>query len=112
MTSEPPTSIARRSDLSPGRRWLIDLCRNLHFGRLERLTVAGGEPQSDPAPRRFRELKFAAGDIPRPEPVRDHYLKPQVIELLQALDDLGDGVIDVLEIKHGLPFRLIVADPA
>lgn len=102
--------VARRGDLSTDRRWLVDLCRRLHFGRIEGLVVQRGEPQQSPPPRRFRELKFASADNARPEPARDHYLKAQVIELLQFLDDLGDGTIDSIEIKHGLPFRVIVAE--
>ena len=29
---------------------------------------------------------------------------------MQCLHRIGDGTIDVLEVKHGLPFRLIQAE--
>ena len=41
----------------------------------------------------------------------DYLLKQQVVELLRVLDRLGDGVIDALEVKHGLPFRLQYTEP-
>ena len=37
---------------------------------------------------------------------RDFALKSQVIELFAFFDKFKDGTIDVLEIKHGLPFRM------
>ena len=39
-------------------------------------------------------------------------LKRQLVELFDLLDDYGDGVIEVLEIKHGMPFRMTVMEKA
>lgn len=106
------TTVAK-SQLNPARRWLLELLQEVNFGRVEQLRVSDGEPVRSPAPLVVREIKFAAENGPRPErAAADFLLKAQVVELFQLLDQVRDGVIDVLEVKHGLPFRVFVADPA
>jgi hypothetical protein len=95
-----------KSHLSPARQRLVGLLQRLNFGRLEGLQVRGGEPVLDPMPRVIREHKFCAENGPRPEAGRaDCRLKGQVADLMQLLDDIGDGTIAVLTVKHGLPFH-------
>jgi len=102
-----------KSSLSPRRRCLLELLQRVNFGRLESLVVADGEPVFDPPPRIVREIKFGGENGPRPEaPIEDFELKAQVVELFRHIDELQDGVIGVLEIKHGLPFRMAVEDAA
>jgi hypothetical protein len=101
-----------KSDLSAGRRHLIELFQELNFGRVEGLRVRGGEPVFDPPPRLVREVKFAADNDPRPErAARDFQLKAQQVELVRLLDQLRDGTIETIDCRHGLPFRAIVAEP-
>jgi hypothetical protein len=102
-----------KSALSAARRRLVELLQDVNFGRVERLEVRGGDPVFDPPPRVVREWKLGADNGPRPErAARDFALKAQVVELCGLLDRLGDGVVSVLEIKHGLPFRVEIADAA
>ena len=62
-----------------------------------------------PPPTIIREVKFGGQNGPRDERSLDDFrLKAQIIELFDELDRLGDGVIDVLTIKHGLPFNMHV----
>jgi hypothetical protein len=104
------TTIAK-TGLSEPRRRLVELMQALNFGRVENLPVRDGEPVLDPLPRRVREVKFASENGPRPERAAAAFLlKAQVIELFQLLDELRDGVIQVIEVKHGLPFRVLVAE--
>ena len=52
-----------------------------------------------------RNVKFAAASGTRCDTVNtDFELKKQVIELLQTLDAMGDGLILTLEVRYGLPF--------
>jgi hypothetical protein len=82
-----------------------------NFGRIEGLVVRRGEPVLTPPPRLVREIKFGGENGPRPEAAAaDFLLKAQVVELFRQLDRLGDATVEVLEFKHGLPFRLLVAD--
>ena len=92
--------------LSPARRALVAVLQRLNFGRVEGLTVRAGEPVLDPPPRVVREHKFGGENGPRPEAgLPDFGLKPQVLDLLAVLDEVGDGTIPVLTVKHGLPFH-------
>jgi hypothetical protein len=92
----------------------LELLQQVNFGRIEGLTVRGGEPVLDPPPRVVREVKFGGENGPRPEgSLGDFPLKAQAVELFRFFDRLRDGRILLLEVKHGLPFRLQHAeDPA
>ena len=99
------------SSRSPARRKLIREMQRINFGQIRKLALHGGQPAMEPPPTIVREHKFGAENGPRPElGIREFLLKQQVIELFEFFDELRDGVIDVLEIKHGLPFRMIVTE--
>ena len=98
--------------LSEARRRLVRLMQRLLFGRIENLLVRRGEPVFDPPPLTVREHKFGGENSPHPKlRVDDFVLKDQVVDLFRQLDALGDGAIAVLEVKHGLPFRMLVSEP-
>ena len=112
FTSTPLPGNLRKAHLSEGRRRLIELMQRLNFGAIEGLAVSSGEPVLDPAPRVVRELKFGGENNARMEStLEDFALKSQVSELLAMLDHIGTGVIERIEIKHGLPFRMFVTEP-
>jgi len=107
------TRVATKASLSSARRRLLNLMQDLNFGRIERLVVLNGEPVFEPAPRVVREVKFGGENGPRPElGAGDFALKAQVVELFERLDRLGDATLECLEVKHGLPFRMHVEEPA
>jgi hypothetical protein len=98
--------MSRKLALSPARQRLVELLQHINFGRIEGLEVRGGEPVLDPQPRVVREHKFCSDNGPRPEVGRaDYALKDQVADLMRLLDDIRDGVIAELSVKHGLPFH-------
>ncbi len=100
-----------KASLSPARRRLLEICQQVNFGRVESLVVQSAEPVVDPPPRVVREIKFGGENGPRPELKTDDFpLKQQVVELFSYFDEQPNGTIDVLEIKHGLPFRMIVTE--
>jgi hypothetical protein len=79
---------------------------------VEGLVVRGGQPLLDPPPRVEREFRFDSGDRPRTARCDgDFAIKVQWVELFAHLDRIGDGVIDVLQIKHGLPYAMELAQP-
>jgi len=83
--------------------------QKLKFGRIERLAIRNGEPLFDPPPRIVREVKFGGENVPPLEKASATFaLKSQVIDLFRQLDGISFGQIEVLEIKHGLPFRMLV----
>ena len=98
---------AAKSSLSESQRHLVELMQRLNFGRIEDLQVRGGEPVFDPAPRVVRKLKIGGENGPRPETTRDDFLlKQQSLEMLEAIAQLGDGEVRVIEVKHGLAFAM------
>ena len=99
-----------KRQLSRPRQQLLALFQLLNFGRIEGLRVVAGEPVLEPRPRIVSEVKFAAENGPRPETgARDFLLKSQLLELFANFDELQNATIDVLEVKHGLPFRMLVS---
>lgn len=99
-------------DLPTRCRRLVAAMQRLNFGVIESLPVRGGEPHLDPPVRLIREHKLGGENGPRPESsLEDFVLKAEVLELLAEIKRLGDGVIDRIEVRHGLPFRLVITEP-
>jgi hypothetical protein len=101
----------RMQSMSPARRRLTDLMSEIGFGQIEGLVVQRGEPQFQPMPRVIREIKFGERETTQAGMSADAAPKRHVIELFAALAKVGDGIIERLEIRHGLPFRMVVAAP-
>lgn len=102
----PPIS---KTSLTPSWVALVQLMQDVNFGRIEGLAVRSGEPVLDPRPRIVREVKFGGENGPRPEiDSSDFALKSQVLDLFRCLDELRDGTVETLVIKHGLPFSMSV----
>ncbi|HCF06303.1 MAG TPA: hypothetical protein DEU72_08760 [Desulfomicrobiaceae bacterium] len=105
------SEVTTKASLTPARRRLLELMQEINFGRIEGLAVRGGEPVLDPPPRVVREIKFGGENGPRRELGSDDFaLKAQAVEFFTHLSRLGDGTVEILEIKHGLPFRMSVEE--
>ena len=99
--------LTTKSSLCDSRRHLVELLQRLNFGRIEGLVVRRGEPVFDPAPRVIQKVKIGGENGPRPELCSEDFrLKKQTIELLQAIEDLGEGKVVTIEVKYGLPFAV------
>jgi len=107
------TDTVALASLPPAGERLVRLMQELNFGQVWGLVVRDGEPVFDPPPRVVREVKFGGENGPRPETAKgDFALKAQVRELLAQLESLGDGIVECIEVKHGLPFRMTVEEDA
>jgi hypothetical protein len=96
-----------KSSLSDPQQRLIALMQYLNFGRIEALRVIRGEPVFEPPPRIIQKLKLGGENGPRPEAsLPDFWLKQQTVEMLRAIAELADGVVSVIEVKHGLPYAV------
>jgi hypothetical protein len=101
-------------DLSPARQRLLRLLQSINFGRVEELEIRNGEPVFSPAPRVFVELKLDVNDGPRPESRLERFpLREQVERFFTQIAQLNEGTVEVIEVRHGLPFRMVIeATPA
>lgn len=105
-----PSSMSKQQ-LTLSQRRLLELMQEISFGSIEGLVVRGGQPVMDPAPRRRREVRLGGENGPRPErELHDFVLKVQFVELFAQLQQIGDGEVDLIEVRHGLPQRLILAE--
>lgn len=104
---------ASKQRLSTDQAELVELMQKINFGRIVNLRVRRGQPVLKPRPTVIREHKFGGENGPRPEmAANDFLLRDAVVELFQCIHDLHDGMINVLEVKHGLPFRMTVTEEA
>lgn len=91
--------------LSASAGALVALIRRVGFGTIHGLRVSGGQPILEPFPRVITDVKFGGEFRPAPqrpvEPLRD-----EDRQLLATLAAVGDGVIESIEVRHGLPFRM------
>ena len=106
-------SISTKASLSAPRRRLLETMQRLNFGRIEGLAIRNGEPVFQPAPRIIQDIKIGGENGPRPElTIEDFALKSSVIELFDHLARIGDGTLESIEIKYGMPFKLVVEQAA
>lgn len=103
----------RKSTLPHSQQQLVELMQRINFGRIAGLTIVGGQPVLEPPPQITREIKLGGENGPRPEShAEDFSLKSQVIEMVGQLERIRDGHIESVEIKHGLPFRMLIRETA
>jgi hypothetical protein len=96
-------------DLSPAKQRLLRLFQTINFGRIEELEIRNGEPEFNPPPRLFVELKLDAADGSRPESRLNRFpLRSQVERFFDQISRLNDGAVEVIEVRHGLPFRMVI----
>lgn len=99
-----------KSSLSMQQKQLLETMQKTNFGRIVGLMIRGGEPVFNPPPRIVKDVKLGVADNDaRPElQASDFALKREHIELFENLRRMGDGTVESIEIKSGLPFRLTV----
>ena len=108
MTTKP----MRFSQLSASRRTLVRLCQDVNFGQIQDLHVRNSDPLWDPAPTVLAEVKLDVEEAPRPEgDLADFKLSSEVQRLMHRLDQLRDGRIERIDVREGIPRRLLVLTP-
>lgn len=99
-----------KSTLSLPLQTLLQAMQRIYFGTIDNLTVRRGEPCFDPPPKVTREIKLGVDVSNSPPPPDANFeLKRAVIDLFEHLATLPNGTAVSIEVRHGLPSRLIVA---
>ena len=97
-----------KSLLNPAQRQTVEIIETLGFGIIERLVIHDGQPCFETEPRIVQAIKLNSEPERKPDDVRpDLPLKREFENLFDQLSRV-DGVVDI-EVRHGLPFRLVVA---
>ena len=105
----PTAKTLRFSQLSASRQVLVRLCQNINFGQIQDLHVRNSELVWDPAPTVLSEIKLDIEEAPRPEnELSDFKLSAQIQRLMRRLDQLRDGRIERIEVREGIPRRLVL----
>jgi len=109
MHTRPSSSRALRfSELSPERQKLIRLCQSTNFGSIRGLEIRQGQPILDPPPVVLIDLKLDGEDPPRPEINLGNFgLSREVVRLMDRLNELVNTTIDTLEVRAGIPRRVV-----
>jgi hypothetical protein len=106
------TKTPRFSQLSASRQALVRLCQDINFGQILCLHVKSAEPIWDPAPTVLWEVKLNIEETPRPEAdLPDFKLSAEIRRLVQSLDRLREGLIEKIDIREGIPRRIVLSSP-
>lgn len=97
-------------DLRDSERQFVAALQRLGHGRLQDLAIRDGELVLDPWPTTIRDIKFGAR-VNQPDPKTDDFLlKQQIVEFFEYVRSMQSGVIQVLEVKNGLPFSMSIEE--
>ncbi len=98
----------RFSDLSTPRQSFLRQCQRLGFGTVRGLDVRDGEPAFGPNTELLVDLKLDVDDTQRPEQnLNDFALRDEVRRLFRVLDTLRNGTIEHIEVREGIPRRMV-----
>ena len=99
---------ARFLQLSPARQRLVRILQAINFGELQSIPVRDSDPIFDDSSVLLLDVKLDKDDVPRPElNLADFALSAELVRLMSLLDELKHGKIQCLEVRAGLPRRLV-----
>jgi len=76
----------------------------MQYGSIRNLPIVGGEPVLQQA-KVIRRRNLAKQSTVKPVN-KNFYLKASHLQLLKLLDEIGDGVLDMISFREGLPCEL------
>lgn len=90
-------------------RELIRLIRQTQFGCISNIKLSAGQPIFDGNTSVSIEFKLS-GLEPTKEVLseQDYLNKPQVRTLFERFRTLGNGIIECLDVRDGLPFKVTI----
>src|SRR5260370_40596717 len=107
----PPTP-RLLSHISAFRQQLVRRSQAINFGYIERLEVKNSEPIFKPETLVHVEIKLDVDDCGRSEVgLADFALPDEICRLMARLDEIQNGVIEKIEVRAGIPRRVVFSSP-
>jgi len=104
------SKVLRFSQLSASWQALVRLFQSVNYGQIIGVTVRNGEPVFDPSPTVLLDVTLDKDEGGRPElDLADFALRDEVRRLLSHLDQLQNGTVERIEIRSGVPRRVLIA---
>jgi hypothetical protein len=102
-------ALDRLTQLSAPRQALVRLFQSVNFGQIIGLAIRNGDPVFQPEPTVLLDVKLDADEGERPEAdLADFTLRDEVRRLLAHLDQLQNGTVERIEVRSGVPRRVII----
>jgi hypothetical protein len=97
-------------ELSAPRQALVRLCQTIGYGQILNLHIgADHEPSFSPEPQVIVEVKLDGDHCPRAEKeLADFILCEEILRLMDRFDEVGTGHIQKIEVRAGLPKRVLI----
>lgn len=100
--------VLRFSQLSPERQWLVKEMQTLGCGWIKHMIICSSQPLPNPPPKKRFRIKLTGSRRRQAKtPAGDFVLKEPVMNLLDWLDDFGNGTI-MVEVSDGLPVDVTI----
>ena len=104
----PELQYLRFAQLSAPRQALIRWFQTINFGGVHNFEVRDAQPVFSSATQVLIDVKLDSSEDARPElKLADFNLSNEVRRLLTLLDDIGHGVIRSVEVRSGIPRRVV-----
>jgi hypothetical protein len=101
-------SLQRFTQLSVPRQVLVRLFQSVNFGRIVGVVIGNGDPVFHPEPTVLLDMNLDIEEGKRPETdLADFVLRDEVRRLMASLDCLTNGRIEGIEIRSGIPRRVV-----
>jgi hypothetical protein len=98
----------RFSELSAPRQILIRACQQVVFGAIRNLELRDQEPIFGPTTEIVFDIKLDIDELPRPEQnLTDFAISEEIRRLISKLDAWVDGTIEHVEVRAGVPRRVL-----
>lgn len=94
--------------LSGPRQALVRLCQAVNYGYIQELSVRDSDPVFNPPPLVLLDVKLDSDYGPRPEAdLADFELRHEFCRLMIQLDELKHAKIERIEVRAGIPRRVL-----
>jgi hypothetical protein len=85
----------------------------MNYGYIQRLEVKNSEPIVNPETLVWVEIRLDADEGARAEvDLADFAVSHEISQLMARLDVIQNGTIEKIEVRGGIPRRLVLSSPA